>query len=315
MFKKFSPQRGFTLIELLSATAIFVVIGTIAVSIIFFTLRGSKKADLSQTVRKNGDIALSQMARTLRYSLSVDSPSCIPSNSSSAITVTSLRNEKTTFSCSAIANAIAANGVSFIDTKTVSVGNCSFVCRQQSNLDTPAVTIKFTLTSKDIPGFLGSKVSVPFQTTVSLRNINNWVGMIGVLPTTGPPPPTPRPTTPTPTPTPTPANGIVSGEVYRLINQCGGKALDVTGASTTDGTKIQQWSWNGGTHQQWKIETTNSGYYRLTAQHSSRVLDVDSASTANGVQLIQWPWLAGANQQWDIVNLGSDYKLLARHSV
>ena len=49
---------------------------------------------------------------------------------------------------------------------------------------------------------------------------------------------TPAPTnTPVPTsiPTPTPTGGIVSGQVYRLMNQCSNKSLDVQGVSTANG--------------------------------------------------------------------------------
>src|SRR6476620_10997524 len=74
---------GFTLIELLIA-----VVGTIAVSVLSFTLRGSKKSDSIEVIRQSGDAALSKMVRTIRYAKSLDSPSCNPAAVKQAISVT-----------------------------------------------------------------------------------------------------------------------------------------------------------------------------------------------------------------------------------
>jgi Tfp pilus assembly protein FimT len=121
--------------------------------------------------------------------------------------------------------------------------------------------------------------------------------------------------TPTLTPTPTPASGIVSGQVYRLVNQCGNKVLDVKGVSTADGANVQQYTWNGGANQQWEIQSTSPGYYKLTAQHSGKVLDVKGVSTADGANVQQYTWNGGANQQWSITSVGGGfYQLLAKHS-
>lgn len=163
---------GFTLIELLIAVGIFAVVGTIAVSVLSFTLRGSKKSDSIEVIRQSGDAALSKMVRTIRYAKSLDSPSCTPAAVTQEISVTSLTDSKTTYSCTAMANAITENAASLIDTNTTLVQNCSFECRQPSTLDMPSITIKFTLVSKDTTGFFENKVSIPFETSVSMRNVN-----------------------------------------------------------------------------------------------------------------------------------------------
>ncbi|MDB5052154.1 MAG: coagulation factor 5/8 type domain protein, partial [Bacilli bacterium] len=47
-------------------------------------------------------------------------------------------------------------------------------------------------------------------------------------------------------------NSIISGATYKLINQNSGKALDVTGLGTTDGTNVEIWSDNGSGAQKWQ---------------------------------------------------------------
>ena len=41
---------------------------------------------------------------------------------------------------------------------------------------------------------------------------------------------------------------------YEILNAYSGKALEVAAWSTSDGARIQQWSWGGGDNQQWRIE-------------------------------------------------------------
>jgi prepilin-type N-terminal cleavage/methylation domain-containing protein len=161
---------GYTLIELLVAVAIFTVLGTMTVSILSLTLRGAKKSDAIESVRQNGDIILSKMVRTIRYASSIDNPICTDSITTPEITITALDNTSTTLSCSSVPNAIAVNGVSLVDTNAVLVQNCSFTCRQPVGASVPAVTIKFTLSARDSTGLFENKVSIPFQSSVNIRN-------------------------------------------------------------------------------------------------------------------------------------------------
>ena len=47
--------------------------------------------------------------------------------------------------------------------------------------------------------------------------------------------------------------GIVDGGVYTLIDSNSGKALDVSGPNTADGTNVQIWTPTGGANQHWQI--------------------------------------------------------------
>src|SRR4051794_13165802 len=61
---------------------------------------------------------------------------------------------------------------------------------------------------------------------------------------------------------------------YILVNRNSGKAMDVQGASTSDGTGIQQYANGGGNNQQWQFVDSGGGYYRLRSRNSGKVLDV-----------------------------------------
>ena len=110
-------------------------------------------------------------------------------------------------------------------------------------------------------------------------------------------------------------SGIESGAVYKLINKQSGKALDVSSAATNDGANVQQWSDNGGSQQQWKVEDTGDGYYKLTAQHSGKVLDVEGGYTNDGANVQQWSDLGNSHQKWQITATSDGYyKLICQCS-
>ncbi|OLF14403.1 glycosyl hydrolase [Actinophytocola xinjiangensis] len=122
------------------------------------------------------------------------------------------------------------------------------------------------------------------------------------------------------TPTPGPIVGVA------------GKCVDVNGASSADGTKIQLWTCTGGTNQQWTREgstlralgkcmtavgTNDGANVQLSTcdgrggqnwiagangslTNSGRCLDANGASSANGTQLIIWSCHGGTNQRWTL---------------
>ncbi|MBB6112904.1 endoglucanase [Mucilaginibacter lappiensis] len=103
---------------------------------------------------------------------------------------------------------------------------------------------------------------------------------------------------------------IVSGKTYRITPVHSGKSLDITGASTADGALVQQWTYSGGSNQQFIITDVGGGYYRISpASASSKGFDVSGASTADGASIIQWVYGGGTNQQWQIVPNGSNYNI------
>lgn len=168
----FVAQRGYTLIELLTVIGILSVIGVVVLSIIFISIRGTQKSDTLEVVRQNGDTALSQMVKNIRYAKSLDAPaSCLPATTVSAITVTSLQDgARTTYACS---NAtISSNSASLLNTNAVETTSCSFVCTQSKASDPPTITIQYNLSAKGATNFTETRASIPFQSSVTMRNFS-----------------------------------------------------------------------------------------------------------------------------------------------
>jgi type 1 glutamine amidotransferase len=120
-----------------------------------------------------------------------------------------------------------------------------------------------------------------------------------------------------------------------LVTGVGGKCVDVSGMSSVDGTKIQLWTCNGQSNQQWtvgsdgtirslgKCMTVNGTANGSPAQlwscnggggqrwtpgansslvnpQSGRCLDANGGSSANGTQLIIWDCHGATNQRWTL---------------
>src|SRR5258706_16199865 len=86
------------------------------------------------------------------------------------------------------------------------------------------------------------------------------------------------------------------------ITGYGGKCVDVSGANTANGTKVQLWTCNGTNAQTWTVGTDG------TIRALGKCLDVSGGSTANGAKLQLWDPNGTGPQQWapkaarDIVN-------------
>jgi hypothetical protein len=82
-----------------------------------------------------------------------------------------------------------------------------------------------------------------------------------------------------------------SGRTGRITG-VGGKCVDVSGANTADGTKIQLWTCNGTGAQNWTLPGDN------TIRALGKCLDVQSSGTANGT--VTWLWTCNGSgaQQW-----------------
>ncbi|WP_319789608.1 RICIN domain-containing protein [Streptomyces sp. 3MP-14] len=117
-----------------------------------------------------------------------------------------------------------------------------------------------------------------------------------------------------------PAPAAVAAEIdtsayYQLVNRHSGKALDIEGAATDDGTAVVQWTPGTGAHQQFQFVSAGDGHYRLRARHSGKVVDVAQGSTADGATVHQWTDNNGPNQQFSVVDTdGGFVQLVNRNS-
>lgn len=100
---------------------------------------------------------------------------------------------------------------------------------------------------------------------------------------------------------------------YEIVSARSGLALDAIGAGTADGTKIDQWTYTSGSHQQWTLAVNSAGYYSITGVGSGKALDIANATTWPGTQLELWTPNGGTNQQWVIAPTdGGNYTIESR---
>ncbi len=113
----------------------------------------------------------------------------------------------------------------------------------------------------------------------------------------------------------TPPSGITSGANYKLINPNSGKALDLMGCGTANGTIVNLWTdngtggCNGGANQVWSPRQNSDGTFNLVNPVSGKALDVAGCGTANGTTLSLWDngvnvCQGGAGQKWAISDAG-----------
>lgn len=108
---------------------------------------------------------------------------------------------------------------------------------------------------------------------------------------------------------PSPGDGQVftlvpMGGVFEIKINSTGKCVDVVGASTANGAKLQEYDCLGAgqTNQLWSLVELagQPGWFAFIAKHSGRCADIPGSSTANGVQFQQWDCNWTGNQQFSI---------------
>ena len=203
----FSNSRGFTLIEFLTVTVVLASIGIVIMGILSSALRTTNKTNIVNSARVNGNQAINQITRMVEYARSFEgvSNSCTDQDYSTtcsystncaqpsvgALTPTptpvnthyrylkiiAIDGGQVVFSCVAspapTPQYIASNNVPLIDTNTVSVvpGNCWFTCNQDRVTSNPIIGVSFQLQQTSASGFVENTASVPFETSVTFRNL------------------------------------------------------------------------------------------------------------------------------------------------
>ncbi len=94
---------------------------------------------------------------------------------------------------------------------------------------------------------------------------------------------------------------------FEITNKLSGKALDVIGASTQNGARIQQYDFLNGANQQWRLVPVDSQYYQIVNVNSGKVLDDSGFSTTLGTLIQQYDNLGGDNQKWQLVPEAGGY--------
>lgn len=182
MIKK---DSGYTLIELLAVMVVMITVGIIVASILISSLQGTSKTNVIEEIRNNGNFTLLQMGRMISFAQNFSGVStdnviyttnctAIPSPQYNYIKIRSFDDKETIFSCNPLADppTIASNGASFLNTDTVTLDSCHFTCSQINLSESPVIGINFVLSQKSSTGFFEQKATLPFETSVTVRNIN-----------------------------------------------------------------------------------------------------------------------------------------------
>jgi peptidoglycan/xylan/chitin deacetylase (PgdA/CDA1 family) len=86
-----------------------------------------------------------------------------------------------------------------------------------------------------------------------------------------------------------------------------GLALDITGASTSNGALAQLYTPNGTPAQKFKVEAAANGTISIKNCRSEKAITVDKTATTNGTTVSQQSYQGGANQRFTLVPSGDGY--------
>ncbi|WP_405113206.1 AbfB domain-containing protein [Paenibacillus sp. FSL K6-1217] len=102
-------------------------------------------------------------------------------------------------------------------------------------------------------------------------------------------------------------SSIVSGGIYKLINQNNNLLLDNAGGGSPAGTEIIQWGDLNADTQWWRLDYRNNGFFRGMSVNNNLVWEDPNGATAPGTKVI----LSANNdldtQRWTFAHKGSSY--------
>ena len=103
---------------------------------------------------------------------------------------------------------------------------------------------------------------------------------------------------------------IPAGDYFVFSSAGHNMALDITGASSSDGANVETWKYNGGSAQLFSISYDSAGYAVIKNTSSSKLLDVANANPVNCANVLQWRSNGGLNQKWIIIkNSDGTYRI------
>lgn len=78
-------------------------------------------------------------------------------------------------------------------------------------------------------------------------------------------------------------------------------SLDVPAGSAIDGVRIQQFTFHGGTNQQWQLVDVGNGFFTIVNVATGKALDVPGGAQTALMAVQQFRLHGGPNQQWRFV--------------
>lgn len=93
-------------------------------------------------------------------------------------------------------------------------------------------------------------------------------------------------------------SGPLADGTYKIVNRNSNLALDAAGQGTVNETAIQQYTYSGGTNQQWTITSIGGDRYKIVGVQSGKAFDIKGQSLLDGAALQLYDYNGGANQQF-----------------
>ncbi|PPS71011.1 MULTISPECIES: RICIN domain-containing protein [Streptomyces] len=90
---------------------------------------------------------------------------------------------------------------------------------------------------------------------------------------------------------------------YKLVNKGSSKAVDVSGASMSDGANVIQWADSGALNQNWRFVPVGDGSYEIVSRNSALLMDVGG----DGTSIVQSSDDNAPSQHWTLVAAGNGY--------
>jgi len=174
-FKK-KRVLGFILVEMMVVVSLFALVFAIGAGMFFSLIKNANKIKNLNQVKQNGEYATSVMERMIRNARR------ITSSTATSVSILNPDGGTTTFACveiidesPTIASASAFGGADLGNLSLVDSGvkteTCSInVTDGQAGVSPDVVEINFTLVPSSTTLRTEERVSIDFQTTISLRN-------------------------------------------------------------------------------------------------------------------------------------------------
>lgn len=167
-------EKGFTLIEMLVAVSIVAILSTLSTEVVLSLVRSSNKTAVTNEAKQNGQTILDTFEKDVR------SAKLVSLVSSTDLHLTMLNDSTVDYVCGSggVRNDYISRGGQIITNDdpdngvNVQAGSCVFTVSSSSP---PLVKFNFTLTEPKNKALIASgrqefKITVPFETTISLRN-------------------------------------------------------------------------------------------------------------------------------------------------
>lgn len=112
-----------------------------------------------------------------------------------------------------------------------------------------------------------------------------------------------------------PGTELLSGIPYSITSKFNGKSLDLKDGETKDGTQIQQWTFTGGSHQEWRLTAVDDTYCKiLSMKDESKCIGIDGSDAADGLNVTLQTYIGTDNQLFRIVQDGAFYGIVSKCS-